>query len=94
MSSSRICCGWTGQACCCLRPRSRWRCLRRWFHEDRARFDAFAERYRAELASPDWQEPLRKVVDLVERGDVVLLTAATDVRHSHAPVLAEVLQLA
>lgn len=66
--------------------------LRRWFHADRSRLAVFVDRYRVELDSEAWREPLLEVAALARRADVVLLTAAKDVDHSHAPVLAEVLR--
>lgn len=66
--------------------------LRRWYHADRSRFEAFAERYRAELGSGAWQAPLAEVVALARDGDVILLTAAKDVPHSHAPILADTIR--
>lgn len=66
--------------------------LRRWYHADRSRFDEFAERYHAELASAPLPGALAEVVALARRGDVVLLTAAKDVEHSHAPILADAIR--
>lgn len=62
--------------------------LRRWYRHDPARFDAFAERYREELAERDGLEAWRR---RAAEGTLTLLTATKDVEHGHARVLAEVL---
>jgi uncharacterized protein YeaO (DUF488 family) len=65
--------------------------LRRWFGHDPERFAEFERRYRAELESEAAQRGLDRLRELAERGPVTLLTATRDVRHSHAAVLAKVL---
>lgn len=60
--------------------------LREWFHADRTdRWQDFQKKYEAELESNPG------VVDLAEilrrQPDIVLLTAARDVDHSHVPIL-------
>jgi uncharacterized protein YeaO (DUF488 family) len=61
--------------------------LRQWFGHDPKRFDAFATRYRRELAA----EPARSILeDLRARaahGNVTLLIGARDVVHSNGSVL-------
>ncbi|MEV5607731.1 DUF488 family protein [Streptomyces sp. NPDC052225] len=62
--------------------------LRTWYHEDReGRYDAFAERYRAELAESARAAQVDHVRDLARRGPVTLVTSVKDVEHSHVPVL-------
>lgn len=62
--------------------------LRSWYHEDpEQRFDAFADRYRAELAQPAGTAALDELLELRHRGPVTLVTAVKDVAHSHVPVL-------
>lgn len=63
--------------------------LRRWYGHDVARFEEFATRYRAELEAPPASAGVRHLLDLGERGNVVLLTATRDVPHSGAQVLLE-----
>ena len=62
--------------------------LRRWYHHDPARFEKFAERYRAELENrpdlSDWRER-------ASHQTVTLLTASKDLEHAHVSVLAQVL---
>ncbi|MFR9798435.1 DUF488 domain-containing protein [Streptomyces sp. MS06] len=65
--------------------------LRRWYHADRASFEDFRSRYRAELAAPDSVELLGSLRELARRGPVTLLTASRDPEHSHAAVLAGLL---
>jgi uncharacterized protein YeaO (DUF488 family) len=66
--------------------------LRKWYGHDPAKFEAFAKRYRAELA----EAPVAKVVEeLAERlnaGPVTLLTATKQLEFSHATVLADALR--
>ena len=64
--------------------------LRRWFHQDAARWPAFRRRYRAELA--DKGEPLERLRHLASQGHVTLLFASADVEHNNAVVLLQVLQ--
>jgi len=63
--------------------------LRRWYGHKPERFEAFTERYRAELADSSAYAQLRHVV--TEHAHVTLLTATTDAEHSQAAVLKEVL---
>ncbi|MEV3861193.1 DUF488 family protein [Streptomyces sp. NPDC050095] len=67
--------------------------LRTWYHEDREhRYDAFAERYRAELSDPDRTQLLDHVRALAEQGPATLVTSVKDVEHSHVPVLVRILE--
>ncbi|MGW6206624.1 DUF488 domain-containing protein [Streptomyces sp. NPDC055089] len=66
--------------------------LRSWYHEDRSenRYDAFVDRYRAELADPVHTAAVDELTTLVrEGGPVTLVTAVKDVPHSHVPVLVD-----
>ncbi|MGC8626868.1 MAG: DUF488 domain-containing protein [Acidimicrobiales bacterium] len=65
--------------------------LRRWYGHDPARFAEFAGRYRAELADDLRAPAVRRLRSMTTRGRLVLLTAARDVEHSGAAVLAQVL---
>ncbi|HEX7347678.1 MAG TPA: DUF488 family protein [Candidatus Limnocylindrales bacterium] len=65
--------------------------LRTWFGHDVARWPAFAERYRHELAGHG--ELLDLLLDLErQHGAVTLLFGARDVEHNEAEVLADVLR--
>ncbi|WP_299532352.1 DUF488 domain-containing protein [uncultured Streptomyces sp.] len=69
--------------------------LRSWYHEDRsgARYDAFVERYRTELAGPAPAEAVHRLLALLAGdGPVTLVTAVKDVSRSHVPVLVEYLE--
>lgn len=60
--------------------------LREWYHADRPdRWEDFTSRYSAELqANPE----MPALVDTLRKlPDIVLLTAAKDVVHSHVPIL-------
>jgi DNA-3-methyladenine glycosylase len=59
--------------------------LRRWFHGEHPTFDAFAERYRAELDGNPALEELRAVVRA--HPTVTLLVATHDMADNHARVL-------
>lgn len=61
--------------------------LRRWYGHDPARFEAFAERYRAELGWPPAAEVVARLRDVADRQRVTLLTATRDVERSGAQVL-------
>ncbi|WP_431032444.1 DUF488 domain-containing protein [Streptomyces sp. P6-2-1] len=66
--------------------------LRRWYGHDPARFDEFAERYRAELADPAREEALARLRGLAADGPLTLLTATKDLAHAHTFVLARALK--
>ena len=62
--------------------------LRRWYGHDPSRFEAFADRYRAELRErPEVADRRRRAA----RETVTLLTATKDMEHAHVRVLAEAL---
>jgi len=63
--------------------------LRTWFAHDPARWSAFRESYRDELAQAS--DALRRVLDYCQRGPVTLVYAAKDRQYNHAVVLCEVL---
>jgi uncharacterized protein YeaO (DUF488 family) len=65
--------------------------LRRWYGHAAARFDEFAERYRAELARPGGVAALRDLHARIAGRDVVLLTATKELGSSHLPILAAAL---
>ncbi|MEV0264124.1 DUF488 family protein [Streptomyces sp. NPDC050617] len=66
--------------------------LRRWYGHDPARFDEFAERYRAELAAEDGERAVRELCERAGSGRLTLLTATKDVEHGHVLVLADVVR--
>jgi uncharacterized protein YeaO (DUF488 family) len=65
--------------------------LRAWYAHDPARFDEFAERYRAELEQPEPAAALAALRERCSRGPVTLLTATRALEISQAAVLAGVL---
>jgi uncharacterized protein YeaO (DUF488 family) len=65
--------------------------LRRWYGHDPAKFDAFAERYRHELATPPASDALARLRALARRDGLVLVTATRDVEYSAAEVLLDLL---
>lgn len=58
--------------------------LRKWFGHDPAKWDAFRDRYRAELDGGADTEALRA---LLKKGPVVLIYGAKDEAHNQAVVL-------
>jgi uncharacterized protein YeaO (DUF488 family) len=66
--------------------------LRRWYHKDRSRFPDFVRRYRAELSDGERAEAVTHLRELRDRGPLTLVTSATDVEHSHVPVIAEAVE--
>lgn len=66
--------------------------LRKWYGHDPARFDEFAQRYRAELETDDEQKAaLAGLRELAAHGTLTLLTATKEPQISEAEVLREVL---
>ncbi|WP_328744452.1 DUF488 family protein [Streptomyces sp. NBC_00285] len=66
--------------------------LRRWYHAGEGSYEEFAERYGAELADPGAAGPLDRLRELVDEGDVTLLTASKTPEQSHATVLVRLLE--
>ncbi|MGH8885760.1 MAG: DUF488 domain-containing protein [Egibacteraceae bacterium] len=66
--------------------------LRKWYGHDPAKFEAFAERYRAQLAQAPAAKVVEELTQLLEAGPVTLLTATKQLKLSHANVLADVLR--
>ena len=64
--------------------------LRKWFGHDPERFNAFTERYKAELQASGALEELRQAIQ--EHPNVTLLYAAHDEQHNNAVVLQELLE--
>ncbi|HLT11485.1 MAG TPA: DUF488 family protein [Micromonosporaceae bacterium] len=62
--------------------------LRRWYGHDPKRFAEFRRRYLAELQRPEQQEAVSRLRAAAGRR-LTLLTAARDLEHSQAAVLAE-----
>ncbi|QKW05560.1 DUF488 family protein [Streptomyces sp. NA04227] len=65
--------------------------LRTWYGHREARYEEFAERYRAELAEGPGAEALDRLAGYLEEGPVLLLTATKELDGSHLTVLAELL---
>lgn len=65
--------------------------LRRWYDHDPAKFVEFRDRYRKELATSDREQALEDLRGSARGKTLTLLTATTDVEHSNATVLADVL---
>lgn len=65
--------------------------LRKWFGHDPCRWNAFRERYLAELELPGTREHLFRIVKMAAGRPITLLYGARDPRHNHALILAEVL---
>jgi uncharacterized protein YeaO (DUF488 family) len=66
--------------------------LRKWYSHDPERFDQFRSQYRRELEGPTRRATLEHLRTLLEGNPLTLLTATTDVEHSNATVLAELLR--
>jgi uncharacterized protein YeaO (DUF488 family) len=63
--------------------------LRRWYGHDPGRFAEFRRRYREELRTAERQRAAGHLKDLAGDRPLTLLTAARDVDHSQAAVLAD-----
>lgn len=66
--------------------------LRRWFGHEPARWEAFRERYHAELKAPEQAALVRQLADLARSGDLVLVFGARDRERNQAVVLAEAVE--
>ena len=67
--------------------------LRKWFKHDEAKYTAFKEKYRAELAANEaTSEFIDRVRQQLQKGDVVLLYGAKDTKDNQAQVLRDFLQ--
>jgi uncharacterized protein YeaO (DUF488 family) len=64
--------------------------LRKWFGHDPEKWEAFRERYRAELDREP--EAVEKCLDWCRKGPVVLLYGARDEEHNQAVVLRDYLE--
>jgi uncharacterized protein YeaO (DUF488 family) len=64
--------------------------LRKWFGHDPEKWEAFQERYRAELDRAP--EAVEKCLDWCRKGPVVLLYGARDEEHNQAVVLRDYLE--
>jgi uncharacterized protein YeaO (DUF488 family) len=67
--------------------------LRRWYGHDPALFEEFRRRYEEELTERPAADALRPLEELTAARKTVLVTATRDVPHSHAAVLASLLNL-
>ena len=67
--------------------------LRRWYHENPTQnFDGFVSRYHEELHNETAQAAIKQLLDLErQHGNILLLTAVKDPRHSHVSALAQFL---
>lgn len=65
------------------------RALRRWFHQDRSRWEAFRESYRRELSRQP--EALNALLEHCRQGRITLLFGSRDRSRNQAVVLREVL---
>ena len=65
--------------------------LRKWFHRDPKKWDAFTSRYRHELVVRNKIEDLRRLAERATRETITLLFAARDEEHNNAAVLKELL---
>ncbi|NED93038.1 DUF488 family protein, partial [Streptomyces sp. SID11233] len=59
-----------------------------WYGHDPAKYEEFADRYRAELADPDREEAVARLRTLAAKGPLTLLTSTKDLDHAHTRVLA------
>lgn len=66
--------------------------LRKWYGHDPQKFDEFADRYRRELDTEEGRAGLERLRDSATGNRLTLLTAAKDLEHSQAAVLAGILQ--
>lgn len=65
--------------------------LRTWYAHDPAKFQAFTERYHAELQDPERAAALAHLRELATHGKLTLITATKNSSISEAQVLADIL---
>ena len=64
--------------------------LRKWFHAHTERWDEFRKKYLTELRTPEADDALRRLYEVLEREkDVTLLFAAKNTERNNATVLKE-----
>jgi uncharacterized protein YeaO (DUF488 family) len=68
--------------------------LRRWYGHDPDRYAEFRRRYLAELRGPERQQAVQRLREIAGHNRMTLLTAARDLEHSQAAVLAHWLKRA
>lgn len=68
--------------------------LRKWYEHDPEKFEDFGRRYRAELATDEPREALRRLRKWAQEGQLTLLTAVKEkyLDHGHTVVLVDVLR--
>ena len=66
--------------------------LRHWYGHDPAKFDEFAARYRADLATGTTAAALDQLRALAHAGPLTLVTATKELELSHVVVLTEVVE--
>lgn len=64
--------------------------LRRWFHHDLSRWEAFKKRYREELKGKNTIS--ERIIKVAKKGNVTLTYAAKDKEHNNAIILKEFLE--
>jgi uncharacterized protein YeaO (DUF488 family) len=63
--------------------------LRQWYGHDPDRYGEFRRRYLAELRAPERQQAVHRLRETAGHNRMTLLTAARDLEHSEAAVLAQ-----
>lgn len=66
--------------------------LRKWFGHSTERWEAFRQRYKEELETPDARERMQAVLDAAGGRKITLLYGARDVQHNHAVILADAIK--
>ncbi len=76
-----------------------WRCdlaptapLRKWFHHDPKKWEAFSRRYRSELEARGKLDELRRLADRARRNTITLLFGARDLERNNAVILKQVVE--
>lgn len=66
--------------------------LRKWFGHKVENWPTFCERYLAELRTSEQQQRIKKLLELANGQQIVLLFGAKDIKHNQAIVLARELE--
>jgi uncharacterized protein YeaO (DUF488 family) len=66
--------------------------LRKRFHDDKSKYDDFAKDYEKELKGDIQRAALDKILTHAATGHVTLVTAVSNIAHSHIPTLLSALE--
>ncbi|HWP93068.1 MAG TPA: DUF488 domain-containing protein [Thermodesulfobacteriota bacterium] len=66
--------------------------LRKWFSHDPQRWKEFCKRYKEELKRDEKRDAIKKLVEIAERENLILVYGAKDEEHNNAVVVKEFIE--